>query len=163
MKKCVYTVRHAAVVGSYTHLHALRKSKEHERRPAQTALQRLGTFERYSLLQARPYTGRQHQIRKHVKHISHPAIGDVRYGKSEHNRLFRERFALHRLCLHASKLRLEHPHSGAALEFRAPLPADLAQPFEQMGLANSAQDSIAAALWAPAIVELPILASDDDA
>jgi tRNA pseudouridine65 synthase len=39
-----------------------------------------------------PRTGRLHQIRRHLKHIACPIIGDVNYGKGEHNRLFRERF-----------------------------------------------------------------------
>ena len=72
--------------------------------PAVTAFRRLAIFERYALVEARPRTGRRHQIRRHFKHLSHPLIGDVRYGKGEHNRLFRERFGLHRLALHALEL-----------------------------------------------------------
>jgi len=46
----------------------------------------------FALVEARPRTGRLHQIRRHCKHIACPLIGDVRYGKGEHNRLFRARF-----------------------------------------------------------------------
>src|SRR5690606_32901100 len=79
--------------------HAIAKSKEHDKREARTAFRRVGTFERYSVVLAQPLTGRLHQIRRHLKFISHPLIGDTRYGKGEHNRLFRERFGLHRLAL----------------------------------------------------------------
>jgi tRNA pseudouridine65 synthase len=64
-------------------------------------------------VEARPRTGRLHQIRRHLKHIACPLIGDVNYGKGEHNRLFRERFGLHRLALHAWVLTVPHPASGA--------------------------------------------------
>src|SRR5829696_5393904 len=104
-----------------------------ERVPAVTAFRRLATFERYALVEARPQTGRFHQIRRHFKHLSHPLIGDVRYGKGEHNRLFRERFGLHRLALHALELRL------ANLRFLAPVPEDLAGPLRAM--------EIDSALW----------------
>jgi tRNA pseudouridine65 synthase len=81
-----------------------------------------------------PRTGRLHQIRRHFKHISHPLIGDVRYGKGEHNRLFRERFGLHRLALHALELAFAHPEDGHAVRIVAPVPEDLAGPLETMGL-----------------------------
>jgi tRNA pseudouridine65 synthase len=82
-------------------------------------------FGRYSLVEARPLTGRLHQVRRHLKHISCPLIGDVNYGKGEHNRLFRERYGLHRLFLHATRLRLPHPAQGGELDIVSPLPADL--------------------------------------
>ena len=102
--------------------------------PAVTGYRRLATFERYALVEARPLTGRLHQIRRHLKHISHPLIGDVRYGKGEHNRLFRERFGLHRLALHAWLLSFDHPVTGERLEIVAPLPEDLAAPLRRMGI-----------------------------
>lgn len=85
----------------------------------------LEIFGRYSWVEARPRTGRMHQIRRHLKHISCPLIGDVRYGKGEHNRLFRSEYALHRLALHACRLELEHPFTGDRLSIDAPLPPDL--------------------------------------
>ena len=102
--------------------------------PAVTRFRRLATFERYALVEARPSTGRWHQIRRHFKHLSHPLIGDVRYGKGEHNRLFRERFGLHRLALHALELAFEHPHTGERLRIVAPVPEDLAGPLRAMGM-----------------------------
>jgi len=94
-------------------------------KPAVTEIWRRATFGRYALVEARPRTGRLHQIRRHLKHISCPLIGDVRYGKGEHNRLFRERFALHRLALHATALRVPHP-DGGELAVTCDLPPDLA-------------------------------------
>ena len=107
-----------------------RAPKSRERVDAVTEFRRLGTFERFGLVEARPRTGRLHQIRRHFKHLSHPLVGDVRYGKGDINRMFRERFGLHRLALHACELRLEEP----PLTLTADLPADLAQPFAAMGL-----------------------------
>jgi tRNA pseudouridine65 synthase len=125
--------------------HALAKSKEHEKRQAFTAFQRLGSFERYSLVRARPITGRLHQIRRHMKFISHPLIGDTKYGKGEHNRLFRERFDLRRLALHAGQLTFAHPTSGETVCVHAPLPPDLARPLAALGLQAVAEDNIYAA------------------
>jgi tRNA pseudouridine65 synthase len=65
-------------------------------------------------------------VRRHLKHIDHPIIGDVRYGKGEHNRLFRRRFGLERMALHAASLQLSHPLDKTPLLLTAPLPADLA-------------------------------------
>ncbi len=128
--------------------HAIAKSKEHEKRQATTAFRRVGTFERYSVVQVQPLTGRLHQIRRHLKFISHPLIGDTKYGKGEHNRLFRERFGLHRLALHASHLRFIHPYSGETLECAAPIPEDL-RVIDQIGLDTPVQALLAEPCWSP--------------
>lgn len=91
---------------------------------ARTEVWRRETFGRYALVEARPHTGRLHQIRRHLKHISCPLIGDVRYGKGEHNRIFRTQHALHRLALHCTSLTVEHP-DGGTLSVRCELPTDL--------------------------------------
>lgn len=126
--------------------HAIAKSKAHEKREAQTAFRRVGTFERYSLVLARPLTGRLHQIRRHLKFISHPLIGDTKYGKGEHNRLFRERFALMRLALHASHLEFRHPYSDESVTCRAPLPADL-NLLSAIGLSREVDELLAGDAW----------------
>ena len=100
-----------------------------ERVAAVTEIDRLGVAGRYAVVEARPRTGRLHQIRRHLKHISCPLIGDVRYGKGEHNRLFRERYNLHRLALHALEITFPHPATGAPTTVAAPLAADLAATF----------------------------------
>lgn len=76
---------------------------------------------RYSLVEAIPQTGRKHQIRRHLKHLSHPIIGDARYGKGRHSRYFRDHLDAGRLLLHAWQLSITHPYSGEPLSFTAPL------------------------------------------
>lgn len=105
--------------------HAILNASGAARVPAITEIWRREVFGRYALVEARPETGRLHQIRRHLKHISCPLIGDVRYGKGEHNRLWRERFALHRLALHCTSLTVTHP-SGVTIAVTSALPADMA-------------------------------------
>ncbi|MEM9555849.1 MAG: pseudouridine synthase [Acidobacteriota bacterium] len=106
--------------------------------PAETRFRRLGVSEeRWGLVEARPRSGRRHQIRRHLKSLSLPIVGDVNYGKGPINRLFRERFGLHRLALHAATLRLEHPHSGDELLFSAPIRGALARTLEALGFAEA--------------------------
>ncbi len=114
--------------------HPVPRAPGGERVAAVSEFRRLGVFERYALVEVRPLTGRLHQIRRHLKHMSWPVIGDVRYGKGEHNRLFRERFGLHRLALHALELSFDHPTTGQPVAVTAPLPADLAGPLAAMSL-----------------------------
>src|SRR5262245_56861165 len=114
--------------------HPVPRSPGGPRVPAVTEFRRLATFERYALVEARPLTGRFHQIRRHFKHLSHPLICDVRYGKGEHNRIFRERFGLYRLALHALELAFDHPETGERLRILAPVPEDLAGPLRAMGI-----------------------------
>lgn len=117
--------------------HAIPKAPGEERVPAVTEIWRRETFGRYALVEAKLHTGRLHQIRRHLKHISCPLIGDVRYGKGEHNRLWRERFALHRLALHAISLRVPHP-DGGELAVECPLAEDLQQALDQARIAFQA-------------------------
>lgn len=76
---------------------------------------------RYSFLRLKPQTGRKHQLRRHMKHILHPIVGDTKYGRHEHNVFFRETYDCHRLLLHASKLSIVHPVSQEPLVFEAGL------------------------------------------
>ncbi len=76
---------------------------------------------RYSFVRLFPKTGRKHQLRRHMKHILHPIIGDTKYGRGEHNRFFREQFNAHRLLLHAYELRLVHPVLDRELTLNAKL------------------------------------------
>ena len=122
--------------------HPIPRAPGEERVPAQTEYFRIGTFERYALVMAVPKTGRLHQIRRHLKHLSCPLIGDVRYGKGEHNRLFRERYGLDRLALHAAALRFVHPTTGARITVRAPLSGSFAQCLAQLSLLDAANAAI---------------------
>jgi tRNA pseudouridine65 synthase len=77
------------------------------------------TTTRYSLLSVTPHTGRKHQIRRHMKHIYHPIVGDTTYGDGRHNAFFRQQFGCHGLLLAATGLSLPHPYSGEQLSITA--------------------------------------------
>lgn len=124
--------------------HPIPRAPGEARVPAQTEYQRLGTFERYALVLASPKTGRLHQIRRHLKHLSCPLIGDVRYGKGEHNRWFRQRYGFARLALHAAALRFVHPVTEQSVTVRAPLGGSFERCLEALGLGILARAAIAA-------------------
>ena len=67
------------------------------------------TTSRYSLIEAYPKTGRMHQIRKHLNHLRHPIIGDRPHGCNKQNRLFKERWNMTTMMLHAKELQMTHP------------------------------------------------------
>ncbi|WP_299512062.1 pseudouridine synthase [uncultured Limnohabitans sp.] len=71
-----------------------------------------------------PLTGRRHQLRRHMKHIAHPIIGDATHGKGPLNRAVADLLGLQRLWLHAQSLELPHPISGQPLRLSSPLPND---------------------------------------
>lgn len=76
---------------------------------------------RYSLVACQPQTGRKHQIRRHLKHINHPIVGDAKHGKGRHNRFFQEQYDCQRLMLAATELQLQHPYTGISLVLTARL------------------------------------------
>lgn len=88
---------------------------------------------RYSLVEAWPKTGRKHQIRRHMKHIAHPIIGDAKHGKGNHNRYFAEHFGADRLLLHCSNMGMTHPITGKLVSFSAPLDSVFDQLLERFG------------------------------
>ena len=92
---------------------------------------------RYCLLALYPKTGRRHQLRMHLKHVSHPLIGDTTYGRGEHNRVFRERMKCRRLLLHARSLGFTHPANGRPVTVHAPLDAEFAGVVEALGWADA--------------------------
>lgn len=127
----------------------LREDRDRDPQPARTSLRRLATVElpiavgrypqaRYSLVALRPHTGRLHQLRKHMAHLRHPIVGDVRHGEGRHNRLFREHLGVHRLLLHASSLSLPHPADGRPLHLHAPLDEELRDLLARLGWADAA-------------------------
>ena len=87
-----------------------------------------------SLLAVRIETGRTHQIRRHLQAVGHPVAGDRRYGNFPWNRLARQRWGLDRMFLHAWKLELPHPVTGARLRLEAPLPPELAGVLSRLNL-----------------------------
>ena len=115
------------------------KTRDRTAQDALTRYRRLATVElpiaverypqtRYCLVELRPETGRRHQLRRHMKHIGYPIIGDAKHGKGVHNRFFRERYDCHRLLLACTGLSFEHPVSGATLELEAAIDA----PFQRV-------------------------------
>ena len=86
-------------------------------RASVTAYSVIDRFDGMSLVEARPKTGRTHQIRVHLAAIGHPIIGDRVYGKP--SQLVARQF------LHARRITFAHPRTGERVEFEAPLAADL--------------------------------------
>lgn len=76
---------------------------------------------RYSLIEAKPTTGRMHQLRKHFAHIFHPIIGDRKHGCNKQNRFFKEQWNMTTMLLHASKLQFTHPISKKDVQISAPV------------------------------------------
>lgn len=134
-KEYLALVRGRVVADAGTIDYAIPKSEDGERVPAVTHYQVLARseVERCSLVRARPQTGRLHQIRRHLRHLTHPLIGDVRYGSGPVNRHYRETYALHRLALHAASIRFTHPASGQRVAVEAALPEELRTVFERLG------------------------------
>jgi tRNA pseudouridine65 synthase len=102
---------------------------------AETCYRRLATVElpvavdryptsRYALLSVEPRSGRRHQIRRHLRKLGHPLIGDTTYGNATHNRFFRTHFGIHRLLLAATALEIRRPTTGEPLALTAPLADD---------------------------------------
>jgi tRNA pseudouridine65 synthase len=131
--------------------HALRpveddvlEPRRREPQSARTSYERLAAFEiphrvdryptsRYSLLRLRPHTGRRHQLRRHLAHLSHPIVGDSTYGKGAHNRLFARLFGVRRLMLACVQLEFPHPVTQRLLRVDAPLAGDFAAVLRALG------------------------------
>jgi len=123
------------------HPHA--REKRAVREGGRDAVTHWQTVERYvgtdgkpvaALLACKLETGRTHQVRVHLAHIGHPIMGDETYATgfktkaARLNQTAREALAaLHRQALHAEHLAFEHPETGETLDFRSPLPPDLAR------------------------------------
>lgn len=146
------TKRYLAVVRGYTEEsgvidYPLQEEKWTEPQPAVTAYRKLAQVElphpvgryqtaRYSLLEVEPKTGRMHQIRKHMKHIFHPIVGDTTHGDGKHNQLFRDQFDINRLLLVATELEFQHPYTQEKLTIRAEPEPEMVCLFEKLGWAG---------------------------
>lgn len=82
------------------------------------------TNSRYSLVKLTPSTGRMHQLRIHMNKISHPIVGDYKYGDRFHNRMFESEFSTPNLFLHAYSLYFTHPITSQEIKVTAELPKD---------------------------------------
>lgn len=74
---------------------------------------------RYSFVEARPETGRFHQVRRHLARLSHPLVGDAVHGDSHHNRFFREKLEAPGLWLKAKAIEFAHPTSGQQIRIES--------------------------------------------
>lgn len=88
---------------------------------------------RYSLVTLQPATGRMHQLRIHMNKISHPIVGDYKYGDRFHNRMFEDNFNCKNLFLHAYTLKLVHPITKKVIKVDADLPKDWYTIFTNFG------------------------------
>lgn len=114
--------------------HAIPRCEGGPRVDALTTFRRLWAGPHVSLVEAYPQTGRFHQIRRHMKHIHHPLIGDANYGKGALNRMYRDEFGLARLALHAASLTFDHPKTNERVTIESVLPDDLQGPFARIGV-----------------------------
>jgi 23S rRNA pseudouridine1911/1915/1917 synthase len=98
----------------------------------------LERFRAHSYIKVRLETGRTHQIRVHMAHLHHPLVGDQTYGgrlrvPADSGAAMQEALqGFKRQALHAGGLGLIHPESGEALNWEAPLPADMRQLLETL-------------------------------
>jgi len=120
--------------------------QDKEAQEAVTEYRRLATVElpyavgryqtaRYSLLHLTPKTGRKHQLRRHLKHLYHPIVGDTTHGDGKQNTFFRQQFDCHRLLLHAAGLGFRHPKTDQLLQIDAPLPPSFNNIVDALGWA----------------------------
>lgn len=102
--------------------HRKRMSARVERgRTARSQYETIESLGEATLLNVSIETGRTHQIRVHMAHLGHPILGDSEYGRA---RKLADGTEVPRQMLHARSLALQHPVTGADLEFSAPLPDD---------------------------------------
>ncbi len=100
-------------------------------KPALTHYRVERRFRQHALLRCALATGRTHQIRVHMKHIGHPVVGDPVYGGRKRlpanagDALRSALLGFSRQALHAAKLAITHPASGARLEWSVPMPIDM--------------------------------------
>lgn len=76
---------------------------------------------RYALMKLEPHTGRTHQLRRHMAHLRHPIVGDVRHGDGAQNRAIRQHFGVKRMMLFASRLQFVHPFTGQTIDLTSPI------------------------------------------
>lgn len=112
---------------------AVLDAQQHPAKAAATSFELLGNAAEGCWVQATLHTGRTHQIRVHMAHIGHPLVADPLYGGEP-------AAGLQRQALHARRLAFEHPVTGQALVFHAPLPADLQAALHAWGLRYNEPD-----------------------
>lgn len=89
---------------------------------------------RYSLLEIEPLTGRMHQIRKHFAHIFHPIIGDRPFGCNKQNKLFKEKWDMTTMMLHALSIIFDHPVTNEKISISASLSMEFKRTLEFLNI-----------------------------
>lgn len=75
---------------------------------------------RVSLIEAKPQTGRIHQIRRHLAHLRHYIVNDKPHGDCKVNKAFKDQLGYHHMMLHAVQLEFKHPRTDEAMVVKAP-------------------------------------------
>ena len=88
---------------------------------------------RYSYVEVYPKQGRMHQIRKHFAHILHPIIADRPHGCNKQNKLFKEKFDMDTMLLHAKSLVFNHPQLQKVITIEADIQSEFARMIETLG------------------------------
>lgn len=114
--------------------HPLRANVGHKHRtrvddkngkPSETRFRVIKRFPESALVEAKPMTGRTHQIRVHAYALGHPLVEDVLYGA-------RDRYGLPRPMLHAQSILFIHPATNESVKFSTPHPADFDEALERL-------------------------------
>ena len=119
-----------APLGRDTRLRRRMSTRTARPRDAATEFRVIERLSGFTLLEARPRTGRTHQIRAHVRSVQHPIVGDIEYGGDRSRDLpegvLREAIgSFDRLALHARRLAFTHPSDGRRLSFESPVPEEM--------------------------------------
>jgi 23S rRNA-/tRNA-specific pseudouridylate synthase len=97
-------------------------------KPSETRFKVLKRYQDSALVEAKPMTGRTHQIRVHAYALGHPLVGDILYGAQEI-------YGIPRPMLHAQSLSFIHPVTNERMKFSAPHPADFEEALKNVGAA----------------------------
>ncbi|MCB9625947.1 MAG: pseudouridylate synthase [Sandaracinaceae bacterium] len=117
--------------------YAIPRTEDGERVPAQTLYRVVHQLEHYALVEARPLTGRLHQVRRHFKHLRHPIVLDREHGRGRFNARCQADCGIARMALHASEITFSHPVHATRLNITAPLPDDLLAPFRRLAIPDA--------------------------